>query len=202
MWLYSSARYSVYLVRMSWASVSQFPFLPCMVLACPCFVLVKTFNSWYAFSLTFFLMLPTIPWQCRSIQDSFFPPFSWSSCFLGLLFELFLTPFRCPMSSLLRCPLLVTNIQYVSCDPRFFDCSAFANDLASFSVIAVLKGSSTSRMVTGAYYAYQYNYYVGLSVLLTRFWADFTSSLWNFSRWGADSHETSLALRTTVLCSA
>lgn len=125
----------------------------------------------------------------------FFPPFSWSSCFLGLLFELFLAPFRCPMSSLLRCPLLVTNIQYVSCDPRFFDCSAFANDLASFSVIAVLKGSSTSRMVTGAYYAYQYNYYVGQSVLLTRFWADFTSALWNFCRWGADSHETSLAFK-------
>ena len=73
--LYSSAQYSVYLVRISWASVSQFPFLPCMVLACPCFVLAKTFNSWYAFSLTFFLMLPTIPWQCRSIQDSFFSPF-------------------------------------------------------------------------------------------------------------------------------
>ena len=44
----------------------------------------------------------------------------------------------------------------------------------------------------------QYNYHVDQSELLTRFWTDFTSSLWNFCRWGADvSHgETSLALRT------
>lgn len=78
------------------------------------------------------------------------------------------------MSSLLQCPLLVTRIQYVSCDPRFFDCSAFANDLASFLVTAVLKGSSTSRMVSGAYYAFsltkpiEYNHFVDQSVLLTR----------------------------------
>ena len=44
----------------------------------------------------------------------------------------------------------------------------------------------------------QYNYHVDQSELLTRFWTDFTSSLWNFCRWGADvSHgETSLAART------
>lgn len=78
------------------------------------------------------------------------------------------------MSSLLQCPLLVTKIQFVSCDPRFFDCSAFANDLASFLVTAVLKGSSTSRMVSGAYYAFsltkpiEYNHFVDQSVLLTR----------------------------------
>ena len=58
------------------------------------------------------------------------------------------------MSPLLQCPLLFTKIQYVSCDPRFFDRSAFAKNLASFSVIAVLKGSPTSRMVTDAYYAF------------------------------------------------
>ena len=44
----------------------------------------------------------------------------------------------------------------------------------------------------------QYNYHVDQSELLTRFWTDFTSSLWNFCRWGAGvSHgETSLAART------
>ena len=44
----------------------------------------------------------------------------------------------------------------------------------------------------------QYNYHVDQSELLTRFWTDFTSSLWNFCRWGADvSHgETSLAAKT------
>ena len=43
----------------------------------------------------------------------------------------------------------------------------------------------------------QYNYHVDQSELLTRFWTDFTSSMWNFCRWGADvSHgETSLAAR-------
>ena len=74
MWLYRSAQYSVYLVGMSWASARQLLFLSRMVLACPCFRLVKTFNSWYAF-LLMFLMLSTVPWQCRSIQDSLFPFF-------------------------------------------------------------------------------------------------------------------------------
>ena len=32
----------------------------------------------------------------------------------------------------------------------------------------------------------QYNYCVDQSELLTRFWTDFTSSVWNFCRWSAD----------------
>ena len=44
----------------------------------------------------------------------------------------------------------------------------------------------------------QYNYHVDQSELLTRFWTDFTSSLLNCCRWGADVSpgETSLAART------
>lgn len=88
MWLYSSAQYSVHLVRMSWASVSQFPFLSRMVLACPCFLLVKTFNSWYAFSLM-------LSWCYLQHLDNvgqskiLFFAFSWSSWFPGLLLYVF-----------------------------------------------------------------------------------------------------------------
>lgn len=100
MWLYSSAQYSVHLVRMSWASVSQFPFLSRMVLACPCFLLVKTFNSWCAFSL----MLSTTPWQCRSIQDSFFRFFvifliSWFITLCLLFFSVLCSSQRFNMSA-------------------------------------------------------------------------------------------------------
>ena len=44
----------------------------------------------------------------------------------------------------------------------------------------------------------QYNYHVDQSELLTRFWTDFTSSLLNCCRWGADVSpvEMSLAART------
>ena len=44
----------------------------------------------------------------------------------------------------------------------------------------------------------QYNYHVDQSELLTRFWTDFTSSLLNCCRWGADVSpgETSVAART------
>ena len=44
----------------------------------------------------------------------------------------------------------------------------------------------------------QYNYHVDQSELLTRFWTDFTSSLLNFCRWGADVSpgEKSVATRT------
>ena len=69
--LYSSSQYSVHLFRMSKVSVGQFPFLSCMVLVCPCFVLVRVFTSWYAFLLLFFLTVSSISWHCTSIQDSF-----------------------------------------------------------------------------------------------------------------------------------
>ena len=153
MWLYRSAQYSVYLVGMSWASARQLLFLSRMVLACPCFRLVKTFNSWYAF-LLMFLMLSTVPWQCTSIQDSLFP------FFVIFLISWFITlTFFCPFplshvsSSSVSFALHKDSMSAVT-HGRFFDCSAFGKNLASFSVVAVLTGSSTSRMVTGAYYAF------------------------------------------------
>ena len=66
---------------MSCSSVRHFPSLSYMVVVRSCFVLVRSFTSWYVFLLLFFFMLSLMSWHCSSIQFifAFFMPFliSW-----------------------------------------------------------------------------------------------------------------------------
>ena len=60
LWLYNPEQYSVHLFSLSRSSVRQFPSLSWMVVALPCFVLVRSFTSWYACLLLFYIWLSSI----------------------------------------------------------------------------------------------------------------------------------------------
>ena len=55
LWLYSSVQYSVHRFSVSRSSVKHFPERSWTVVAFPCFTVVKSFASWYALLLLFFL---------------------------------------------------------------------------------------------------------------------------------------------------
>ena len=71
MWLYSSVRYSVHRFSISRSSVRHHPEWSRIVVDFPCFTVVKSFTSWYALLLVFFLRYSSISQHCSPIQFSF-----------------------------------------------------------------------------------------------------------------------------------
>ena len=55
LWLYSSEQYSVHRFSICRSSVRHFPERSWTAVAFPCFTVVKSFTSWYALLLLFFL---------------------------------------------------------------------------------------------------------------------------------------------------
>ena len=71
LYLYSSEQYSVHLFSICRSSVRHFPERSWTVVAFPCFTVVKSFTSWYALLLLFFLRFSSISLHCSPIQCSF-----------------------------------------------------------------------------------------------------------------------------------
>ena len=67
LWLYSSEQYSVHRFNICRSSVRHFRERSWTVVAFPCLTVVKSFTSWYAFLLLFFLRLSSILLHCSSI---------------------------------------------------------------------------------------------------------------------------------------
>ena len=70
LWLYSSEQYSVHRFSMCRSSVRHFPKRSWTVVAFPCFTVVKSFTSWYALLLLFFLILSSMSLHCSPIRFS------------------------------------------------------------------------------------------------------------------------------------
>ena len=75
--LYRSLQYSAHRCSISRSSVRHFPERCWTVVAFPCFTVVKSFTSWYALLLLFFLRFSSISQHCSPIQ--FCLPFSCTS---------------------------------------------------------------------------------------------------------------------------
>ena len=71
LWLYSSEQYFVHRFSISRSSVRHFSGLSWPVVAFPCFTVVKSFTSWYALLLLFFLRFSSVSLHCSPIQFSF-----------------------------------------------------------------------------------------------------------------------------------
>ena len=67
----SSEQYSVHRFRISRSPVRQFPKRSWIVVAFPCFTMVKSFTSWCALLLLFFIRFSTVSQHCSPIQFSF-----------------------------------------------------------------------------------------------------------------------------------
>ena len=67
---YSSGQYSVHRFSISRSSVRHFPELSWIVVAFPCLTVVKSFASWYALLLLFFLRFSSVSLHCSPIQFS------------------------------------------------------------------------------------------------------------------------------------
>ena len=70
LWLYSSEQYFVHRFSICRSSVKHFPERSWTVVAFPCFTVVKSFTSWYALLLLFFLRFSSISLHCSPIQFS------------------------------------------------------------------------------------------------------------------------------------
>ena len=70
LWLYSSEQYSVHLFSICHSSVRHFPERSWTVVTFPRFTVVKSFTTWYALLLLFFLRFSSISLHCSPIQFS------------------------------------------------------------------------------------------------------------------------------------
>ena len=67
LWLYNSEQYSVHRFSICRSSVRHFPERSWTVVTFPCFTVVKSFTSWYALLLLFFLRFSSISLHCFPI---------------------------------------------------------------------------------------------------------------------------------------
>ena len=117
--MYSSEQYSVHLLRISFSSVRHFPDLSWIVEDLPSFSEVRSFTSWYALLLLFFVhasfnlfALSTYPvllcfLHCLLNPPVCFPVFFCSFCFIPLLLQI--SP-------------LITEVENIFGDPKAFSC--------------------------------------------------------------------------------
>ena len=70
LWLYNSEQYFVHRFSICRSSVRHFPERSWTVVAFPCFTVVKSFTSWVALYLLFFLRFSLISPHCFPIQFS------------------------------------------------------------------------------------------------------------------------------------
>ena len=125
LWLYSSKQYSVHQFSISNSSVMHFPEWSWTVVAFPCFIVVKSFWSWYALLLLFFLR------NLQSHYTVFLPSFLClfhAPLAVVVHFLVFLRSFRFT-SFLSQFSPFVIQIKNFCSDPRFFLLMMFAKDL-------------------------------------------------------------------------
>ena len=70
LWLYSFEQYSVHRFNICRSGVRHFPERSWTVVASPCFTVVKSFTSWYALLLLFFLRISSISLHCFNLTIS------------------------------------------------------------------------------------------------------------------------------------
>ena len=70
LWLYNSEQYSVHRFSICRSSVRHFPERSWTVVGFPCFTVVKSFTSWHALLLLFFLRFSSVSLHCSPIQFS------------------------------------------------------------------------------------------------------------------------------------
>ena len=118
MWLYSWEQYSVHRFSISRSSVRHFPKRSWMVVAFPCFTVVKSFTSWYALLLLLFPRFSSMSLHCSPIQFSFVV-FRHPLMFLFTSLYLFLRSFRFE-SFLSQFSPFVAHIKKFCSVPGFF----------------------------------------------------------------------------------
>ena len=140
--LYSPEQYSVHRFSICRSSVRHFPERSWTVVASPCFIVVKSFTSWYAFLLLFSLRVSSISLHCSHVQYFYFLIFF--SLFHAPLdvvvhFLVFLRYFRLELFLSQFSPF-VAQIKNFCSDPGFFFLlTMFAKDLTGcFSHCGVL----------------------------------------------------------------
>ena len=117
LWLYSSEQYSVHRFSICRSSVRHCPERSWTVVAFPCLTVVKSFTSWYALLLLFFLRFSSVLLHCSPIQFSlafFHSPLGVVVHFLVFLRSFGLESFLSQFSS------FVAQIKNVCSDPGFF----------------------------------------------------------------------------------
>ena len=82
LWLYNSKQYSVHRFSICRSSVRHFPEQSWTIVAFPCFTVVRSFTTWYALLLLFFIRFSSISLHYSPIQFS-------SAFFMHLLMLLF-----------------------------------------------------------------------------------------------------------------
>ena len=121
--LYSSEQYSVHRFGICRSSVRLFPERSWTVVAFSCFAVVKSFTSWYALLLLFFLRFSSISLHCSPIQFSL-------AFFMHLLMLLFTSLyFSDPSGSIFflsQFSPFVAQIENFCSDPGFFLLTMFA----------------------------------------------------------------------------
>ena len=117
LWLYSSVQYSVHRFSICRSSVRHFPERSWTVVAFPCFTMVKSFTSWYALLLLFFLRFSSVSPHCSPIQFSF--AFFHAPLDVVVHFLVFLRSFRFKLF-LSQFSSFVAQIKNFCIDPGFF----------------------------------------------------------------------------------
>ena len=155
LWLYSSVQYSVHRFSVSRSSVKHFPERSWTVVAFPCFTVVKSFASWYALLLLFFLRC--FQSHYRVLLSCFLFPFSctsWRCCSLPCISQIL----QVQIASFSVFSFCRTDQEFLQWPRFFFFWRCLSRILLAVSVTAVLKVviiesrfvSSLFMMVRGA----------------------------------------------------
>ena len=127
--LHSSEQYSVHRFSICRSSARHFPERFWTVVTFPCFTVVKSFTSWYALLLLFFLRFSSISLHCYLIQPSSpdNSPFSHTEFFrqlsvfaLSSSFSLHCSPIQFPLAFFMHLLTLLFTSLYFS-DPSGSD---------------------------------------------------------------------------------
>ena len=126
LWLYSSEQYSVHRFSIFRSSVRHFPEQSWTVIALSSSIVGKSFTSWYALLLLFFLRFSSVSLHCSPIHYPVFFSLFRAPLYVGH-FPVFLRSFR--FKSILSLFSPVTQIKNFCSDPGFFLLTMFAKDL-------------------------------------------------------------------------
>ena len=112
---------------LSTGSVSVDPERSWTIVALPCFTVVKSFTSWYAILLLFFLRISSISPHCSPIRFSF--TFSMQLLML-FYFLVFFRPFKFDFCFLSQFSPFIAQTKNFCSAPGFFLLTMFARDLS------------------------------------------------------------------------
>ena len=140
--LYSAEQYSVHQFSTCRSSLRHFPERSWTVVAFPCFMVVKSFTSWYALLLLFFLRFSSISLHCSPVQFS-----------LAFFMHLLILQVQIVLAHFSP---FVSQIKNLYSDPGSFLLTMFAKDLTgcfNHCCVVIIESRSVSSlfmMVRGA----------------------------------------------------